>query len=286
MHSCKKFGAKYKATTKTYMNSLLKTNFFWLLWTTTMLSAADFPGKESQWNGYALNQFNLEGVGCKVVSPKKVALGKPWIWRARFWGHQPGTDVALLEKGWHVVYCEVGNLFGSPKAVARWDAFYAYLVKEHGFAEKVALEGMSRGGLIIYNWAKANPEKVSCIYGDAPVCDFKSWPGGKGKGKGSAGTWKNCLKAYGLTETEAMDFKGNPIDGLAVLAKAKVPLFHVIGESDTVVPVAENSDVIEKRYKKLGGSIEVIRKPGIGHHPHSLKEPKPIVDFVLRSSKQ
>jgi pimeloyl-ACP methyl ester carboxylesterase len=268
------------------MNSLLKPSLFLLLWTTTMLSAADFPGKESQWKGYALNQFSLEGVGCKVVNPKKVAVGKPWIWRARFWGHEPQTDLALLEKGWHVVYCEVGNLFGSPKAVARWDAFYDYLVKEHGFAKKVALEGMSRGGLIIYNWAKANPEKVSCIYGDAPVCDFKSWPGGKGKGKGSAGTWKNCLKAYGLTEKEAMDFKGNPIDGLEVLAKAKVPLFHVIGEADTVVPVAENSDVIENRYEELGGSIEVIRKPGIGHHPHSLKDPKPIVDFVLRSSKQ
>ena len=268
------------------MNSLLKASLFLLLWTTTMLSAADFPGKESQWKGYALNQFSLEGVGCKVVSPKKIAVGKPWIWRARFWGHEPQTDLALLKKGWHVGYCEVGNLFGSPKAVARWDAVYDYLVKEHGFAKKVALEGMSRGGLIIYNWAKANPEKVSCIYGDAPVCDFKSWPGGKGKGKGSAGTWKNCLKAYSLTEKQAMDFKGNPIDGLEVLAKAKVPLFHVIGEADTVVPVAENSDVIEKRYKKLGGSIEVIRKPGIGHHPHSLKDPKPIVDFVLRSSKQ
>ena len=274
------------------MNSFLKPYLFLilggmaLLWSAAMVPAADFPGKESQWKGYALNQFNLEGVGCKVVRPKKAAPGKPWIWRARFWGHEPQTDIALLEKGWHVVYCEVGNLFGAPKAVARWDAFYAYLVKEHGFAKKAALEGMSRGGLIIYNWAKANPEKVSCIYGDAPVCDFKSWPGGKGKGKGSAGTWKNCLKAYGLTETEAMDFKGNPIDGLEVLAKAKVPLFHVIGEADTIVPVAENSDVIEKRYEKLGGSIEVIRKPGIGHHPHSLKDPKPIVDFVLRSSKQ
>ena len=274
------------------MNSFLKPYLFLilggmvLLWSAAMVPAADFPGKESQWKGYALNQFNLEGVGCKVVRPKKAASGKPWIWRARFWGHEPQTDIALLEKGWHVVYCEVGNLFGAPKAVARWDAFYAYLVKEHGFAKKAALEGMSRGGLIIYNWAKANPEKVSCIYGDAPVCDFKSWPGGKGKGKGSAGTWTNCLKAYGLTETEAMDFKGNPIDGLEVLAKAKVPLFHVIGEADSVVPVAENSDVIEKRYKKLGGSIEVIRKPGIGHHPHSLKDPKPVVDFVLRSSKQ
>jgi len=142
------------------MNSFLKPYLFLilggmaLLWSAAMVPAADFPGKESQWKGYALNQFNLEGVGCKVVRPKKAAPGKPWIWRARFWGHEPQTDIALLEKGWHVVYCEVGNLFGAPKAVARWDAFYAYLVKEHGFAKKAALEGMSRGGLIIYNWPR------------------------------------------------------------------------------------------------------------------------------------
>lgn len=28
-----------------------------------------------------------------------------------------------------------------------------------GFNKKVALEGMSRGGLIVYNWAAQNPEK-------------------------------------------------------------------------------------------------------------------------------
>lgn len=43
-----------------------------------------------------------------------------------------------------------------------------------GFNKKVALEGMSRGGLIVYNWAAQNPEKVACIYADAPVMDFKS----------------------------------------------------------------------------------------------------------------
>ena len=30
------------------------------------------------------------------------------------------------------------------------------------------------------------------------------------------------------------------------------------------------------------GKITVIEKPGIGHHPHSLKDPAPIVDFVLK----
>lgn len=42
-------------------------------------------------------------------------------------------------------------------------------------------------------------------------------------------------------------------------------------------------DLLEKRLKELGGSIEVIRKPGGKHHPHSLKDPAPIVDFVLKA---
>ena len=140
---------------------------------------------------------------------------------------------------------------------------------------------MSRGGLIIYNWAASNPDKVAAIYGDAPVCDFKSWPAGRGGGKGSLGTWKQCLSAYGFTEPEAVAYKGNPIDRLAPLAKAGIPILHIVGDADKVVPVKENTDIIEQRYKALGGEIHVIHKPGVGHHPHSLKDPKPIVEFFL-----
>jgi lysophospholipase L1-like esterase len=32
----------------------------------------------------------------------------------------------------------------------------------------------------------------------------------------------------------------------------------------------------------LGGSICVISKPGVGHHPHSLKDPAVIVEFILK----
>ena len=66
----------------------------------------------------------------------------------------------------------------------------------------------------------------------------------------------------------------------------RVALLHVVGEADVVVPVEENSDVIEKRYRELGGSIEVIRKPGVGHHPHALKDPKSIVDFIHRHTSK
>ena len=80
---------------------------------------------------------------------------------------------------------------------------------------------MSRGGLIIYNWAKQNPERTLCIYADAPVLDFKSWPAGMGQGKGSRKTWETCLNAYGLTEKEAASFKGLPLYGLESLAQCR-----------------------------------------------------------------
>ena len=243
--------------------------------------AADFPGKKSTWHNYARYDFKIGDADCLVVKPRKTAKGKPWVWRARFWGHEPQTDLALLAKGWHVVYCEVGGLFGSPKAIERWDRFYEFLITQHEFSKKAALEGMSRGGLIIYNWASNNPTKVTAIYGDAPVCDFKSWPGGKGKSKGSPGSWKQCLASYGFNESQALAFRGNPIDRLEPLAKAGIPILHIVGDADSVVPITENSNIIEKRYRALGGTIKVIHKKGVGHHPHSLKDPKPIVEFFL-----
>ncbi len=238
-------------------------------------SAADF-------HGFNRIDFEVDGRKCILVEPKEPNAGRLWVWRARFFGHEPQVDIALLEKGYHVAYCDVGGLFGNPAAVAHWNAFYEEMTGKYQLWNRVALEGMSRGGLIIYNWAAENPEKVSCIYADAPVCDFKSWPGGKGAGKGSEAAWKQCLKAYGLGEEEALAYRGNPIDRLEPLATAGIPLLHVVGDADDVVPVAENTAILEARYRELGGSIEVIHKPGVGHHPHSLEDPQPIVDFITK----
>jgi len=53
------------------------------------------------------------------------------------------------------------------------------------------------------------------------VCDLKSWPGGKGTGKGAAGVWKTCFKIYGFkNEKEALDYKKNPLDHAKALAEA------------------------------------------------------------------
>ncbi len=246
--------------------------------------AAGFSDKKSDWHGFDRYELAVAGRPCIIVAPRQAAAGLPWIWRARFFGHEPQADLELLECGFHVAYCDVAGLYGSPAAVDFWDQFYAHVTKEYGFAPKAALEGMSRGGLIVYNWAAKNPDKVACIYGDAPVCDFKSWPGGKGKGQGSPGSWRQCLEAYGMTEEQALELKGNRIDKLQPLTDKKIKQIHVVGEADDVVPVAENTDIVEQRYRALGGSIQVIRKSGIGHHPHSLKDPTPIVQFILTNA--
>ena len=265
------------------LSGLLTVLFLSLVTGVAAADDAPFPGKKSEWNGFDRYDFEVDGKPVLVVAPKEPAPGKPWVWHGEFFGHKPAPDIALLERGFHIVYMRVPDMFGCPKAIEHWNAFYDELTGKYGFANKAALVGLSRGGLYCYNWAAANPDKVACIYGDAPVCDFKSWPGGKGKGKGSPRDWKLVFEVFGFeNEAEALAWPHNPIDSLEPLAKAGVPLLHVYGDADEVVPWDENTGIIAERYRKLGGSITLIDKPGVGHHPHGLEDSTPIVEFIAR----
>ncbi len=242
-----------------------------------------FPGPISDYHGYERHDFVVDGCPVVVACPKQMAEGRPWIWRAEFFDHRPETDLALLRLGWHLVYMNVGNTFGCPSAMAHFDVMYREMTGKYGLAPKTVLEGLSRGGLYCYNWTARNTDKVACIYGDAPVCDFKSWPAGKGASPGSAGDWQKLIRDYGFaSEEEALAYPLNPVDNLAPLAKAKIPVIHVYGDADETVPPEENTLVVKERYEKMGGHITLIAKPGVGHHPHGLDDPTPIVEFILR----
>ena len=248
--------------------------------------AADetFAGKQSDWNGYVRYVFEINSRPVLVVVPKEAAKGNPWVWHGEFFGHKPAPDIGLLGKGFHIVYTQISNQFGSPTAVAHWNQVYDVLTKKHGLGPKAALVGVSRGGLYCYNWASQNPAKVACIYGDAPVCDAKSWPMGKGHGTGSTVEVARLLAAYDVkTEDELFRVLLNPIDSLKPLAAAEVPLLHVYGDADEVVPWDENTKVIADRYRELGGEMILIGKPGIGH-VHGLDDSTPIIEFIQKHS--
>lgn len=242
--------------------------------------------RQTDWNGYQQFHFKIAGRPAYIVVPKQRARGKPWVWRARFPGYHAEMDIALLAKGCHVAYVDVAGMFGSPEAVKIGDEFYNYLTTSHGFSRKPALEGVSRGGLFVYNWTAKNPNKVACIYCDTPVCDFKSWPGGKGTGLGSAQAWQQCLRAYGLTDQEAQTFDKNPIDHAEVIAAAGIPILHVVSENDRVVPPKENTYLLQGRLEQHGHQLEVISVPqgtakSTGHH-FDHPQPDRVVNFIAR----
>ncbi|MCG6156493.1 alpha/beta hydrolase fold domain-containing protein [Rubinisphaera margarita] len=246
---------------------------------------APFAGTMGEWHGFTSHEFEIAGKPVLVVTPDNPIEGRPWVWHGEFFGHKPAPDVELLKLGFHCVYMKIPDMLGSPEAVEYWNQCYQELTDTYGLARKVALVGLSRGGLYCYNWAAANPEKVSCIYGDAPVCDFKSWPGGRGKGPGSERDWKLVLQRYRFAnEAEALAYRGNPVDRLKPLAEAGVPLLHVYGDADEVVPWDENTGLLAERYRELGGDIQLITKPGVKHHPHGLHDPTPIVEFIASAA--
>jgi len=255
----------------------------------TALTGEDFKGAipsvlKSEWQGYQRLDFVVDGRMAVLVLPKAPADGRPWIWRTEFFGAFPQADVALLGKGFFVAYIDVHDMYGAPMALDHMDKFYECLLRDHRLSARTVLEGFSRGGLFALNWAARNPREVACLYIDAPVCDFKSWPGCFGRTvANSPNDWEQLKKVYGFkSDEEARAYRLNPIDNLKPLADARIPILSVCGGADTAAIFEENTGIVQERYKKLGGEIQVIVKPGVGHHPHSLEDPKPIVDFILR----
>ncbi|WP_207534085.1 SGNH/GDSL hydrolase family protein [Desertivirga arenae] len=232
--------------------------------------------------------FTISTHSAYFIKPSNPLPGKPWVWRASFPDWHTEMDSLLLTRGFHVAYVSVDDQFGSPYAMQVWDEFYNYLVSKEGFAVKPSLEAISRGGLYAYGWAKRNPDKVSCIYAEAPICDFKSWPGGKGIGPGDRQEWVKLQAAYGLKEERLLKFTDNPIDNLEGLASFKVPLLHVVGYDDRLVPSSENTFILIQKYIAAGGPAAVYPVSNgpqelDGHH-FPIKKATDFADFIYQNS--
>lgn len=257
-----------------------------LVVSTTLIGKAQVitSEKETNWKQFKKHSFTVNGAEAWYVALAKPAAGNPWVWRAYFPDWHTEMDSILLERGFYIAYLKVPDLFGHYSALNAWDDFYNYLTGTKQFSLKPALEAVSRGGLYAYAWAKRNPSKVSCIYAEAPVCDFTSWPGGKGKGKGSKADWEKLLKVFHFTTAQALAYKDQPKDHLETLAAYKVPILHVIGLKDSIVPYAENTALLVQNYIDNGGPATVIpmtRGPqDLNGHHFTIEQPQALADFI------
>ena len=235
------------------------------VWNPNQAQAADtyvpFAGERTTWHDdfdrydYLMDEASFAITPFKRPGSEKFAVGSPPKGQRRCIVVVPKQAAPGHPWSWQACYwdhepqTEVELLrrgfhivFITPDPGKEWDAWYAWLTDKHGLSRKPAFIGMSRGGLNEYDWTTANPDKVSCIYADNP-----------------------------LIRTEAFAKLGE-------LARNDVALLNICGSADSLLQ--RHTLPIENRYQQLGARITVMIKDGPAHHPHSLKNPKIIADWI------
>jgi len=236
----------------------------------------------------AVNTLRIRGRFAYLVRPTgKIDGQKRWVWIFPF---EHGLQDArggvqyrfyiekLLAAGFHIAAISVGVSCGSPTAAEVCQDFYRQIVSRHGLNRRARLLAQSNGGLIAYAWAFRHPDCVDRIAGIYPATDLRAWPG------------VDKLRVYpvqGLGYNISADelarrlSEFNPIDNLAPLAKARVKILHLHGDRDKLVPLEMNSAALVRRYKKLGGSGELIAVPGYAHGGAPFVKSHALADFLL-----
>ena len=221
-----------------------------------------FEGEKSAWHdGFDRYDFVMDEASREITPFKRpegegFAVGAPEKGKRRCVvivpkAPAPGNPWSWRGQYWdHEPQAEVELLrrgfhvaFITPDPGQAWEAWYAYLTEKHGLSKKPAFVGMSKGGVNAYDWAAAHPDKVSCIYADNPA------------------------------------IRPAAFARLGELAENGVSLLNVCGSQDFLLE--RHTLAIEARYHQLGGRITVMIKDGPAHHPHSLRDPKPIADWIV-----
>ena len=244
---------------------------------------------ESQEFGATRVDFAVSGGNGFVIKPNHPSAGplKPWVWYAPTFvkatpqmGRYPNASLdwlftRLLDKGIWIAGVDVGESWGNARGRKAYTVFYKRVRKEYALSPHPCLLAQSRGGLMLYNWAVEHPRDVGCIAAIYPVTNLEGWPDLGGE---------KIQRAYGTNEAQLRKHlsKNNPIDRLAPLARARVPIFHIHGDADKVVPLEQNSLDFARRYNDLGGKAEVEIVHGKGHEevPEFFQSER-LLDFIL-----
>lgn len=223
--------------------------------------------------------FEVQGRTAFLIRPPGHTWKRtPWVWYAPTLPGLPGKEERWMfeqftNAGIAIAGIDVGESYGSPTGRTLYTALYDELVKKRHMSKKPCMLPRSRGGLMVYNWAVEHPKSVSGIAGIYPVCDLRTYPG-----------IDKASRAYEMTKRELADHlaENNPVDRVESLAEAHVPIFHIHGDSDHLVPLDKNSAALALQYRKFGGSIEVKVIPGQGHSMWpGYFHCQELVDFVI-----
>jgi hypothetical protein len=218
--------------------------------------------RSKQYGGFRLD-FEYAGRKAFLVQPPREPLdnSKPWVWYApTVAGQQPDERhdwlfSQLVDQGFAIAGIDVGGPSGAPQAEEAFSAFREMLIARYRLSQKPCLLAADWGALFLYDWASRHADQVRCIAGIRPLVNIESDPR----------IAAQLVKAYAAGAGQARPRTAhNPIDELGALADHRVPILHLHGPGDTVVPAEPNSGELARRYRALGGVIEIVGLTGEG----------------------
>lgn len=235
---------------------------------------------ESIWNGFRRIDFEFKGRQAILVFPDKPDEGGKWMYKTEYFGAFPEFELQMLGRGWHLAYLANKSRWCLPEDISVKPEFCEFLAENFGLNKKCLPVGMSCGGMHAVYFGADYPEYVAGLYIDAPVMNLLSCPGGVGGSDGSM--LEEFSRHTGMTLSELINYRNHPIDNVAKLIEARVPVFLVCGDSDTVVPFEENGKQLFEKYTAAGADITLVLKPGCDHHPHGPEDNAPLIAFAER----
>ncbi len=233
--------------------------------------------KESIWMGFRRIDFTFEDREAILILPKETDDGK-WLYKTEYFGAFPDFEIEMVKNGWHLAYLQNKSRWCLPEDIDIKARFCDYLHEKFGLQVKCIPVGMSCGGMHGVYFAAKYPQYIAGLYLDAPVMNLLSCPCGIGDAQG--GMYEEFYSHTGMTKSQLINYRNHPVDHIDALIAHKIPVFLVCGDSDRVVPYHENGAILKEKYDKAGLPIQFVLKPGCDHHPHSLADVQPLVDFA------
>lgn len=239
------------------------------------------------WNGFEKEEFTFEGKRAILVFPRKADKNRNWLLKTEYWDAFPAREIDLVSRGFHLAYIQNETRFSTRADCDRKARFADFLIQKYNLSEKCVPVGLSCGGAHAVNFAGFYPEKIACLYIDAPVLNFLSYPGKIGHAECER-VWENeFVKAYpNITRAGLLSFDNHPLGKINVLKEHNIPILMVYGTEDKTVDYNENGYLLELDYKD-NPLLKVIKRPYQGHHPHGeVKDVNEIIDFIIKTCEK
>ncbi len=230
---------------------------------------------------FSCEAFLFEGKEAIVVFPEKGKSNGKWALKTEYWGAFPEVEIMLLREGFHVAYVTNETRFATSEDCHRKSRFADFISEKYELSEKCVPIGMSCGGAHAVRFAGLHPEKVSCVYIDAPVLNYCSFPGKIGDEECERVWEREFNVAYPhVKRHQLINFSEHPICCAESIIENKIPVLMVYGTEDKTVIYEENGALLEEAFSETA-LLKVMKVGCRGHHPHGMiGSNAPIVEFI------